>query len=175
MPYLKEDNIEVQIEKSFSNGYYALLTTSLYDSKYIPSNKKTYNTRYNGNYLLNILYGKEWNIGKNNNLFSLNGRFSLRGGNRYTETDVEKSILNGQQEIFHDRAFQLQYPAYSRIDFGVKYSINRKKATHAFSIDLQNVLNRQNIRSIHYDIDANNLRTTYQSGLIPNFNYRITF
>ena len=163
------------MEKSFSKGYYSLITASVYNSKYTPANGVSYNTRYNGNYLFNALYGREWTIGENNNLFSINGKFSLRGGNRYSEINKEKSIQQGQTYIIKDNAFEKQYPNYSRVDFGLKYSINKKRATHAFSIDLQNVFNRKNIRSIDFDLDTNTLRTTYQSGLIPNFNYRITF
>ena len=41
-----------------------ITTSSLYDSKYKGSDGISRNTAFNGNYMVNILTGKEWNIGK---------------------------------------------------------------------------------------------------------------
>ena len=156
--------IDITLEKTFSNGYYALLTTSLFDSKFTAADNRTYDTRYNGNYLINILYGKEWAVGKNDNLFSVNGRISNRGGNRYPDINT-----------FTDNAYKLRYPVYSRLDFSVKYNVNSKKVTHSYSLDIQNILNRKNISSFTIDSQNNKIGETYQLGLLPNFIYRITF
>ena len=55
--------VELTIEKFFSDGYYGLFTSSLYDSKYTASDGVERNTAFNGKYVLNILFGKEWKVG----------------------------------------------------------------------------------------------------------------
>jgi hypothetical protein len=140
------------------------LTTSFFDSKFTAADKRTYDTRYNGNYLINILCGKEWAVGKNDNLFSVNGRISNRGGNRYPDINT-----------ITDNAYKQRYPVYSRLDFSVKYNVNSKKVTHSYSLDIQNILNRKNISSFTIDSQNNKIDETYQLGLLPNFIYRITF
>ena len=52
------------------------------------------NTRLDKNYLLNILAGKEWMVGRNKqNVLSLNGRIFFQGGDRYTPVDEGKSMI----------------------------------------------------------------------------------
>ena len=56
--------IELTVEKFFSNGYYGLFTASLYDSKYTASDGVERNTAFNGKYVFNLLFGKEWKVGR---------------------------------------------------------------------------------------------------------------
>ena len=168
--------IDLTLDKQFAKGYYFLMTASLYDSSFTAQDGRRFPTQYAGRYLLNLLYGKEWKARKRNNrTWNFNVRYSLRGGNRYTEINQEQSIRDDELTFFEDRAFALQYPNYSRIDTGVRYTINKAKSTHAFMLDFQNFFNRKNIHSQVFDLDDRQTTTYYQSGLIPNFNYRITF
>lgn len=168
--------LDVSLKKAFSGGSYLLSTASLYSSKYRPADGKLYNTQYNGNYLFNFLYGKEWAVGKKKNqLFGINGRGTWRGGNRYTEIDFERSEQAGDDVIFEDRLFEAQYPAYFRLDLGFKYTLNKGKTTHSIMLDFQNLTNHQNILETFYDEDDNEIGTDYQTGLFPFFNYRINF
>jgi len=57
-------------------------------------------------------------------LLGLNGRMSYRGNNRFTEIDLQNSIQTGMEEIFEERLWQAQHPAYYRFDLGVKLTIN---------------------------------------------------
>ena len=50
---------EVTIEKFFSEGYYFLVTTSVFDAKYRGSDGVLRNTDFNGKYALNALFAKE--------------------------------------------------------------------------------------------------------------------
>ncbi|MCU0473017.1 MAG: TonB-dependent receptor [Bacteroidales bacterium] len=67
----KNYGIELTLEKFLDKGYYALLTTSFYESKYKGFDGIERNTAFNGNFILNALAGKELKIGKNDFL-SLN-------------------------------------------------------------------------------------------------------
>ena len=66
-------------------------------------------------------------------------------------------------------------PDYYRFDLGVSYKINAKKMTHTISFDVQNVTNHQNIFIQYFDGDLGEVRSAYQTGLFPVFNYRIEF
>ncbi|MCB0854131.1 MAG: TonB-dependent receptor, partial [Bacteroidetes bacterium] len=77
--------VEVTLEKFFSNNYYFLITSSLYQSKYTALDGIERNTRFNGNYVNNFLAGKDFPIGRNkNNLITTSARLIWAGGKRYT-------------------------------------------------------------------------------------------
>ena len=76
--------IELTLEKFLSNGYYYLTTLSLYESKYTPLDGIERSTRFDGNYIFNIVGGKEWTFGSaNNKTLSLNSRVPPRVENEY--------------------------------------------------------------------------------------------
>jgi len=167
--------IDVTIEKFFSDSYYFLITGSLYDSKYKTLSGEFYNTRFNGNYQLNVLGGKEWIVGKNENIFGLNGKAVLSGGGRYTPYDLPASIEAGEAVQFTNRPFESKAVPYYRFDCGVSYKINKKKITHTIMIDVQNVTNRENLFGLYYDEDLESLEADKQTGLFPFVNYRLEF
>ena len=63
----KNVGLDITLERFLHNGFYYLFTASLFDSKYTDAQGITRNTRFNKNYVFNLLAGKEWAIGKNNN------------------------------------------------------------------------------------------------------------
>ncbi|MGB0839404.1 MAG: TonB-dependent receptor [Chitinophagales bacterium] len=166
--------VDVTLNKFFANRYYVLLTSSLYNSKFRPADGELYNTRYNGNYLVNALSGKEWEIGKNK-LFGLNGKLMWHGGNRYTDYDLAQSIEMGQEVLLEDELFEARYPDYFRFDIGFKLSFNKNTTTHTILVDMQNVSNHQNVFERFYSEADEKIITLYQTGIFPYFNYRITF
>ena len=63
------------------------------------------NTRFNGNYVFNLLSGKEFAVGTTGNkTFGINAKFLLAGGQRYTGIDEAASIA-GQTEVFSNHTF----------------------------------------------------------------------
>ncbi len=168
--------IDLTLEKFYNRGYYALLTGSLFDSKFENAQGETFNTRFNARYNLTVLGGKEYQVGKSKqNTLSLNGKVLYSGGNRYDEIDWDRSIAESRFITTPDGFYKLQVSPYFRIDVSAKYSINRPKATHSIVLEFQNVTNRDNVADINYDFNTRSLRENYQTGLIPNFNYRIEF
>lgn len=168
--------LELTLEKFFTNNYYFLFNTSLYDSKYTAANGKEYNTRFNGHFIANLTAGKEIKVGKNKtNLIGANTRLLWAGGKRYTPIDLEASKLKDEAVYIEDRRFSQQAPNYYRMDIRVSYRKNNPKASHIISLDIQNVTNRLNVYSRYYDEDKQEIATSYQSGLIPILNYRIEF
>jgi len=155
-----------------------LLTGSLYDSKYTPQNGETYSTRFNGNYMVNVLGGKEFSVGKKKgkqNVFGINGKFALSGGNRFTPVDLAASIAADHTVHFPNRRFEERSGVYYRFDLGLSYRINKKRLTHTIMLDIQNVMNRENVAYKFYNANRKAIDVITQTGLFPNFNYRIEF
>lgn len=168
--------VDLTLEKFFSDNYYFLITSSVYKSSYTPINGIEYPTRFDGRYSLNLLGGKEFKVGRNKkNILGFNGKLILSGGNRYYPIDLEKSIANGEHEVFEDQPFAAKAGAYGRFDLGISYKINKAKLTHTIMLDVQNVTNRENLHSLYYDNDTQQIERYTQTGLFPIFNYRVEF
>jgi hypothetical protein len=168
--------LEFTIEKFFSRHYYFLLTSSIYDSKYKGKNKVTHNTSYNGGYVLNALCGYEMALGKSKNrTLSLDLKYTLAGGNRYTPIDVEKSKLYNTAIYNDDEAFTKKYQDYSRFDVKLSFKSNRKKTSQILFVVVENIFDTPNILRESYDVETQTIHKEYQLGLFPYAGYRIEF
>ena len=169
--------LEITVEKYFFQNYFFLITASLFDSKYKASDDKIRNTRYNGNYVFNVLGGKDFNLGKiqRKRILSLNLKGSWGGGQRTTPIDIEQSEIEGYTVRDESLAFSEQWDDFIRIDFKVSLSRNRKKATHTIELDIQNITNQLNVIGDYYDTDAGRTEIFTQMGFVPVFSYRVEF
>jgi hypothetical protein len=168
--------IEFTIEKFFSNHYYFLLTSSIYDSKYKGKDGKTHSTSYNGGYVFNALAGYELALGKSKNrTLSLDLKYTLAGGNRYTPIDLEKSRLYDQAIYRDDEAFTKKYQDYSRFDIKLSFKTNRKKTSQILFVVVENIFDTPNILRESYNVKTESIQREYQLGLFPYAGYRIEF
>ena len=167
--------VELTIEKFFSKGYYALFTSSLYNSKYKGSDGVEHNTAFNGKYVVNVLAGKEWTI-SNRNKFSLDFKYTNAGGRAYTPIDLTASNAAGREVLSTD-AYSAFYDNYFRMDLKAGYTINsaKRKLSQTISLDVQNVTNHKNVFSQSYNGGSKSIQTTYQLGLFPNVVYKVQF
>jgi hypothetical protein len=173
----KNYGVELTIEKFFSKGYYALLTSSIYSSKYKGSDGVERNTAFNGKYVYNILGGKEWNIGRSKrNKFSTDIKITNAGGRSYTPVDLTASIAQNR-EVSSTDAYSANYTNYFRIDLKANYTINssRRKLSQTISLDIQNITDNDNVFSQSYNNGSQSIQTTYQLGLFPNVVYKMQF
>ncbi len=169
--------VELTLEKFFSDGYYGLATGSLYAAKYTASDGVERNSAFNGTFVYNILAGKEWKVGVNKkNKFNADIKITNAGGRYYTPIDLASSIATGQEQRSTD-AYSATYSNYFRMDFKIGYSINSptKKLSQSFSLDIQNITNRDNVFSESYNNRDQRIKYTYQLGLFPNVVYKIQF
>lgn len=165
--------VELTLEKYLDKGFYYLFTGSLYDARYTPLNGQTYHSRYAGNYIANLLAGKEFSLRKSR-LIGIDTRFILAGGNRYTPLDVTRSTEVGFPVSDLSSPYAKQIDAYFRIDLGLSYTINKSALTHMIRFDIQNVTGRENVQGFDYNQNFEQV-AFYHSGLIPVLSYRITF
>lgn len=168
--------IDLTLEKFFSRGIYFLVTGSVFESKFTPKDGKEYNTRFNSNYQVNVLLGKEFKVGKKKNkIFGVNAKFIANGGNRQTPINLEASANAGFTVFDFENVFGERLQTYLRLDLGLKYQINSKNRTHSIRIDIQNLTNRQNIQRAFYNSRINDYSYRYQTGFLPVFSYRLEF
>lgn len=171
--------IELTIEKFFSNKFFFMLTTSLYESFYTGSDGVTRDTDFNGNYIVNLLAAKEYTTKTKNN-FTIGGKITYAGNKRYGP--VDRAASEFEQDVVYDDKLRntLQFNPYFRADLKLNYKINRIKVSHEIAIDLVNILDTQNVLKLSYapdleDPSAEPIREEYQLGRLPIFFYRINF
>ncbi|MEO5600530.1 MAG: carboxypeptidase-like regulatory domain-containing protein [Cyclobacteriaceae bacterium] len=171
--------IELTAEKFFSKGYLFLITGSVFDSRYQGSDAIWRDTDFNGNFVLNLLFTKEWFL-KNRNTLAVGGKMTTAGGRRYGPVDIASSERDKEVVWVDATRNSLQFRPYFRTDIRINYRINRPMVTHEISVDLVNVLGIENILKLTYapndvDLSASPVREEYQLGFLPLFYYRIDF
>lgn len=166
--------LELTLEKFYSNNYYFLITNSLFNSRYEGSDGIERNTTYNGNFVSNFLFGKEFKV-REKNAFFIDAKLTWAGGRRFTPIDLESSNREGFEVTFDDQAFSEQYPDYFRLDLKAGYRINAAKVTHEFFLDVQNVTNQENILRREYNSATRGVSNVNQLGLFPVIQYKLQF
>ena len=170
--------IEVTLQRYFNKNWHALFSGCLYNSRYTPSDGIERNTSFNGQYAVNLLAGREFQI--KNNTLGLGIKATGAGGKRRGVVDHIASAEQGEV-IFQDEGFnESQFKDYFRFDIKTTYKINKNNITHEIGIDLVNVTSSKNILNFSYapnstpDLDDDVVKN-YQLGFLPIFYYRIDF
>ncbi len=168
--------VEVTLDKFFSKNWYMLSTVSLFESKYTMPDGIERNTLYNSKYIVNLVAGKEFRVGKNKqNILGANIRTIWRGGYRTVPIDIDASIAQNKDARIYDQAFETKAPDYFRVDIGVNFRRNKPTWAWILSLDIQNVTNRLNVWDEYYHIELEEMVQIYMVGLVPVLNYRIEF
>lgn len=170
----KNYGIEFTFQKYFTHNYYFLVTHSLFESKYKPIDGNWYNTRFNINYITNIVGGKEFELGKHK-MLSLNGKLLWSGGKPFVPIDLEASKQEGEAVYDFNEMYKQRGKDYLRLDLGIKLHFYREKAEHIIALDVQNVTNRFNTWYKIYDSKNEEIIDYPMAGIIPILSYRIEF
>lgn len=170
--------IEFSAERFFSKSWYALTTISVYQAEYQDEFKKWKSTRYNGNYTVNLLAGKEFTIGKKKdktNILGLSAKLGYIGGGRHTPLDLEASRASFSTELDRTKMYEAESEDIFFLNTNIYYKINQAKVTHEFKLDIQNATNNLAKVRPYYDEYADQVEYTTQLGFLPNLSYRIFF
>ena len=170
--------VELTLERFLNKGYYVLLTTSLFDSRYKGSDGIERNTAFNYKYVANALAGKEWKVGHSgSNAFTVDLRLSTIGGRYATPVNVTASIAAGYEIDDTLHYFANRLADYFRLDtkFGYRTNSKKHKLSQTVYLDLQNITNKKNIFLLEYDQAKGNTVPVYQIRFFPDILYRIEF
>ena len=166
--------IDITFERYLTKGYYYLFTASFFDSRYTSKDDIWRNTRFNKNYIFNLLGGKEWNLNKRN-ILGVNTRLSVQGGERYSPIDEELSKIH-QRDVFDEtRAFENQYRPTIIADLTVSYKMNREKTTHEIAFKILNILGTEEYNGCTYNYIENKVEWKTFKTIMPNISYKINF
>ena len=171
--------IDFTLERYLKDGLYGMLTATLFKSEYRDAQGEWHHSRHDRCYITNILGGKEWMTGKSHkNVFGINGRLTLMGGDRYTPmapgTTYDDVAMRPDRSIPQDGSnpFSQQKGMNIGYAFSVKYTINKHHTSHNF------ILEYLQMRSFHgqtFDIRTHELVDKYTSLTFPNIAYRVEF
>lgn len=167
--------MEVIAEKSFFDKSYFIAGGSYYKSTYEGSDGISRSTRFDGNYTVNLTYGREWNKVKKESYrtFGVSSRLLYIGGLRESPIIAD---ANSAYTVFDEsKAFENKPVDYFRWDLRLNWRKNKNGYTRTIAIDIQNVLNIQNEAYHYYDHVKNKVETQFQLGMIPILIYRVDF
>lgn len=168
--------IDVTLERFLNKGFYYLVTASVFDSRYKGGDGIWRNARYNRNYVLNILAGKEWSIGrKKSNILSLNAKLTLMGGDRYDPLRWDESMEAGKIIYDDTKAFEMQKPHAQVLSLNFSYRINKKKHSGIWSVSLLNILGQEEFNGYHFNEINGSIEKEEDVLMIPNVSYKIEF
>lgn len=166
---------ELTLERFFNKGFYFLITSSVFDSKYKGSDGIERNTAYNTKYVVNGLFGKEFRLGEKQKFISVNLKVTTIGGKYLTPIDFAASQAYGVTIYKENEAYTERQDPYFRTDLKLAYRKEYKKSTLEIALDLQNVTNNQNVFTKSYNPRTNTIVTQYQQGFFPVPFVRFTF
>jgi len=168
--------IEVTLERFLKDGYYFLFTASLFDSKYKGDDGIEHNTRFNTQYVFNLLYGKEWIVGKQNNkIIGVNAKVNFFGGRRTTpvndiESDLARDVVYHYSQLYEDRE-----PDKFHVSATVNYRINKKRHSSIWSLQMVNLLMAKENYGLYYNYKTKQVERFEFAVLVPNISYKIEF
>lgn len=179
----KNYGIELSFERFFNNNYYYLINGSLYSSKYKSLEGIERNTQYNGNYLINLLCGKEYDQrGKNKNkTIGLNAKVFFGGGKK-----ILPLLRNSQGQIAvdpannrywdYEKAYEEKIEDVYQIILSASIKWNKPQATHEIFLNLDNITDNKGKLTEYFDeSEPNSVGYTTQFGFFPNLMYRVYF
>ena len=174
---------DITLEQYMTNGLYGQVNGSLFKSEYRGLDKKWRNQLYDRGYMVKILGGKEWMVGKGkHNVLNVSIKYTLQGGLRHTPIDVEAMKANVAAGIISDQpiykeneAMALRFSPTSLVDLTVSYKINCKKVSHTIAFEGVNILQHEAPYAERFDLVTGTIRTDKSGISLPNIFYRIDF
>ena len=172
--------IDFTLERYLKDGFYGMFTASIFKSEYRDAQGQWHHSRQDRGYITNILGGKEWMVGKSKkNVFGLNGRLTLMGGDRYTpipeditfedvmsRPDKSIPVVDGLDPFSAQMGMNVGYA------FSVKYTINKRHTSHHFILEYLQI---KTFQGQTFDLKTHEIVDKYTSLTFPNIAYRVEF
>ncbi len=166
--------IDFTLEKFLTRQYYYLITISLFDSKYKGGDEIERSTRFNTNYVVNFLGGKEWTV-RGKNILGVNLKASLTGGEWYVPIDLQQSTEQHREVLNETDAYKQRLPSFFYLDITLTYRTNHKKFSGVWAIQLKNLLNQKPVTGYVYNDFNQSIEPVRSMGILPFLSYKIEF
>ncbi len=170
--------VDITFEKYLTKGLYYMFTSSLFNSRYCGGDGVWHNTRFNRNFIVNGLIGKEWMIGGNRqNILGVNLKLTLQGGERYSPVDEKATMADPDKVVQYDetKAFSKQLSPMFLANYSISYKINKKKVSHEFAIQSANATGSKEFYGHIYNTKKNKIEFNKEAITLMNVSYKIQF
>lgn len=168
--------IDFTLERNLERGYYFLICASLFDSRYKGGDGIIRSTRYNKQYIVNLLTGREWKPGKSKkNLMSANIRLCLMGGNKIETPDFTASQAAEMIIYDDDQIFEKSFPDSQILSFSLSYRKNKTNHSSVWTFQIINALSQLEYEGYRYDAFTNTIVEEKDPFVIPSISYKVEF
>ena len=168
--------LDLTLEQYLTKGFYYMVTASLFNSEFKGGDDVWRDTRFNRNYLLNVLAGKEWQLGKNNaNVLGVNFRLSYQGGDRYSPANKEASDIIKDVVFDETKAYSQQLPSSFNVHFTISYKINKENSSYEIALKVLNATMAKDFYGFEYNQIKNTIDEQRESIFIFNLSLKIEF
>lgn len=170
--------IDVTFEKYMTKGMYYMLTASVFNSEYTGGDGVWHSTKFNRNYIINGLFGKEWMIGKNKrDVLSANIKLTVQGGDRYSPVDEQATLAHPDKETQYDetKAYSKQLNPMFIASYTFSYRMNRNKVSHEIAIKGANATGYKEYFGHEYNLKTEVIEPRRLKNSIFNIVYRLDF
>ncbi len=165
--------VEVTLDRALRDGFYYLLTGSLFTSRYQGGDGIWRPTRFDQGYLLNALAGREFQV-NTRNLLGVNVRVAALGSERRSPVDEAASAL--RQEVIYDetRAFAERWPSVWLVDLTLTYRRNGQRLSSVWALQLKNALAAKDT-SFDYNYALQRVERIEDGFPLPVLSYKLEF
>jgi len=170
--------IDLTFERFLKNDFYYLATASIFDSKYTGGNGEVYNSRFNKNFVVTVLGGKEFVFSKKedkSHILGINARATISGGHRIVPVDEQLSMQ--AREIYYDwsNPYLDQNPADFFLDLTILYRKNKAKHSSVWAFQIKNATSTPSNYMYEYNLKDSKIEKTSKMIMVPNISYKIEF
>ena len=165
--------IEATVERFLNDGYYYLITGTVFKGRYRGGDNIWRATRFDRGVTLNALAGKEWQFG-NSNVLGLNGRVQYMGGKRYSPINQQLSQLSETVIYDENRAFREKFPGIMLFDLSVLYHRNHDRVTETWALQIKNLLGAKE-RYFDYNFSTGEIDEINEGFPLPVLSYKVSF
>jgi len=166
--------IDFTLERFLNHNYYYLITASVFNSKYKGDDGVWRDTRFNKEYVINFLFGKEFYL-KKNRILGANVRFNYMGGERISPVLMDKSLQ--EKTVYYDetRAFADQMPDIYYLDMTFSYRTNKQGHSSVWALQIKNALGSPMYDGYSYNYKTAKIENTKVIVVVPALSYKIEF
>ncbi|MEZ4695447.1 MAG: TonB-dependent receptor [Rhodothermales bacterium] len=166
--------IDVTVERFLRDGYYFLVTGSVFRSMYRGGDGIWRRTRYDQRFTANALAGREFVLRDGGAVLGINARIGSTGGSLRRPIDWNESLAQ-RTVVFDDRLpFVERNPIQTIVDVTVTYRINRRRTSSVWALQVKNAL-AQGLPYFEYDFVAERLVQEKDVIVLPILSWKIEF
>ncbi|MEM7037310.1 MAG: hypothetical protein AAF570_10045, partial [Bacteroidota bacterium] len=160
------------LENTRTERWFWMLSASYVDARFRDLSNQWRNSPFNFGFIGNLMLGRRFALGADKRKsLSFYTRFVYRGGHPVTPIDLDASRTAGATVFFNDQLYEARLDDYFRPDLGIHFRNHKDKWAWILSLDIQNVISRDNEREQFYDFQTGEIGMRTHLGLIPILNY----